>query len=92
MWLLLLLLMLEKEVAMLIELCPQCVARGLEDALLDAWTEVARIVTQVRAAVELQKAVLAVKAVGSWRCCRCHFGCWYHGLEEALIDEDENLT
>jgi hypothetical protein len=48
---------------MLVQLFPQCVARCLKDALLDAWTEVARIVSQVGAAVELQKAVLTIEAV-----------------------------
>jgi hypothetical protein len=48
---------------MLVQLLPQCVARCLKDALLDAWTEIARIVSQVGAAVELQKAVLTIEAV-----------------------------
>lgn len=69
----LLLLMPEQEVAMLVELFPQGVARGLEDALLDAWPEVARIVSQVGAAVELQKAVLAIEAMRTCWCCCCHF-------------------
>lgn len=58
-----LLLMLKQEIAMLVELFPQRVARCLKDALLDAWPEVARVVSQVSTAVELQKAVLTIEAM-----------------------------
>jgi hypothetical protein len=55
--------MLKQEIAMLVELFPQRVARCLKDALLDAWPEVARVVSQVSTAVELQKAVLTIEAM-----------------------------
>jgi hypothetical protein len=47
-------LMPDQEVAMLVQLFSQRIARCLEDALLDARTEVAGIVSQVGAAVEVQ--------------------------------------
>ena len=72
-WLrLLLLLVLKEKVAMLIQLNSECVARSLEDTLLDAGTEIARVVTQIGAAVKLQKASLTIKNVGLSRRCGCH--------------------
>ena len=60
---LLLSLMPDQEVAMLVQLFSQRVARCLEDALLDAGTEVAGIVSQVGAAVEVQQALLSVEGI-----------------------------
>jgi hypothetical protein len=70
MWLLS--LMPDQEVTMLVQLFSQRVACCLEDALLDAWTKLASIGSQVGAAVEVQKAPLTVKTVWSCWSCRVH--------------------
>jgi hypothetical protein len=57
---------------MLVQLFSQRVACCLEDALLDAWTKLASIGSQVGAAVEVQKAPLTVKTVWSCWSCRVH--------------------